>query len=500
MRRKGRLQEGADADITLFDPARVHDTAGFGTNLTFSRGIRHVLVAGTPVVNDGATVRGVSRPRDSRPRRAAALSLSSRFGSPTMRAHVRARDSRPGRRSCRPSFEIPFSRQVKRLIQGTWRYRLSLDDTPMPVFMKDVAERAAVSLTTASLVLSGKKRISISPETRRRVFEAARELNYHPNEHARRLAQRSSNTFGLIVSEIANPFFPEIIQGFEAAAKDRGFTLLLCNTEYDLDRAADAVRKMIENKVRGVAVVTSKFERSLIRELTAQRIPVVVLDRSLAEPRTASVVIDFEQGLRQAIDHLLNLGHRRFAAITGPHSVPSALRYKEILVRLLAERQVQLQTILECNYKLEGGMEAVRSLVKQAGLPTAIFCGNDLVALGAISVLQQMGVRVPEDISVVGFDDIVFARLATPPLTTVAVPRQELGRTIFDALSAQGRTSRKPAHRTVTTELVTRASTARPRSRQKSAAKEGDGGARRTAPRAVALRPAATRTADGRSR
>jgi LacI family transcriptional regulator len=334
----------------------------------------------------------------------------------------------------------------------------------MPVFMKDVAERAAVSLTTASLVLSGKKGISISAETRRRVIEAAHELNYHPNENARRLAQRTSNTFGLIVSEIANPFFPEIIQSFESAARARGFDLLLCNTEYDWDRSAAAVRKMIDNKVRGVAVVTSKFERSLIRELVTQRIPVVVLHSGLIERGTGSVVIDYAQGLDQAIEHLRGLGHRTFAAITGPHSVPSAVRYQETLVRLLAARGLHLQTVLECNYRLEGGMEAIRSLVKQGVLPTAILCGNDLIALGAISVLEQLGVRVPEDVSVVGFDDIVFARLATPPLTTVTVPRETLGRTAFEALHALQRAkTRKAAHHTIGTQLIVRASTAQAR-------------------------------------
>lgn len=333
--------------------------------------------------------------------------------------------------------------------------------------MKDVAERASVSLTTASLVLSGRKRISISPETRRRVFDAARELDYHPNENARRLAQRTSNAFGLIVSEIANPFFPEIIQSFESAARSQGFDLLLCNTEYDPERSSAAVRKMIENKVRGVAIVTSKFERSLIRELVSQRIPVVMLQSGVVEPATRTIAIDFAQGLSEAIDHLVKLGHRRFGAITGPHSVPSAVRYKDTLVRLLAARGLQLDIVLECNYRLEGGMEAVRSLVQQDILPTAILCGNDLIALGAISVLEQMGIRVPTDVSVVGFDDIVFAHLATPPLTTVAVPRDLLGRTAFETLNGIKRGKHKKAlHHTLSTQLIVRASTAPANTRQ----------------------------------
>jgi LacI family transcriptional regulator len=331
----------------------------------------------------------------------------------------------------------------------------------MPVLMKDVAERAGVSLTTASLVLSRSDRISISAETRRRVLETARALNYRPNENARRLAQRATNSVGLIISEISNPFFPEIIQSFERAAKARGFELLLANTEYDPERAVAATKHMIDNKVRGVAVLTSKFERSLVRELTSQRIAAVVVDRKLAAPGASSVEIDFARGLEESLDHVLNLGHRRFAAITGPHTVGSAVRYWNTLERLFAARRLELSRIIECNYRHEGGMEAIRSLVAERPMPTAVFCGNDLIALGAISVLKQMGNAVPEDMSVIGFDDIVFARLAAPPLTTVSVPREELGRVAFDALYALQKSKRRKAEAyTVPTRLIVRQSTA----------------------------------------
>jgi LacI family transcriptional regulator len=333
----------------------------------------------------------------------------------------------------------------------------------MAVLMKDVAEKAGISLSTASQVLSGSTKLAISKETRRRVLDIAKELNYRPNRNAQLLAQRAGDTFGLVISEIANPFFPEIIQSFESAAAARGFEIVLCNTEYDERRARAAVEKLLNNKVRGVAVVTSQFEPALIEHLTAQGVPIVSLNAAPA-PGVSTIEVDFAEGLHAAVEHLKKLGHRHFAAITGPADVTSAERYAVTLRRVMEERGAILQRVLECNYRLEGGMEAIRTLLSETSFPTAILCGNDLIALGAISVLEQVGRSVPEDVSIVGFDDIVYARLSRPPLTTVAVPRAELGRAAFDTLYRMQRGKRKRSEAvTLGTELVIRKSTAPPR-------------------------------------
>lgn len=333
----------------------------------------------------------------------------------------------------------------------------------MASLMKDVAARAGVSLSTVSHVLSGSQRLAISEETQKRVLAAALELNYHPNPHARNLARRVGDSFGLIISEIANPFFPEIIQSFESAAMARGFEILLCNTEYDPARAKAAVAKMSNNKVRGVAVLTSKFEPELVRQLTAQRIAVAAINPSLARPGVSTIGFDFTEGLNEAVDHLLDLGHSKLAVVTGPNDIPSARRYAETAIRVLQEHGVSLDKVITCNYRHDGGMEAIHTLLAEPQFPTAILCANDLIALGAISVLEQVGVSVPEDVSVVGFDDIVFARLARPPLTTVAIPRADIGRLAFETLDRMQR-SKRPRGRTsiLATHLVIRHSTAPP--------------------------------------
>jgi LacI family transcriptional regulator len=330
--------------------------------------------------------------------------------------------------------------------------------------MKDVAKRAGVSLTTVSHVLNKTRRHSVSAETRRRVLEAARDLNYHANVHARRLAMRRSNSLGLIISELSNPFFPDIISSFERAAQERGFDLLLCNTEYEPARMEAAVRRMLDDKVRGVAVLTSMFDGSYAKELADRRVPVLTLNAGPAHPRIRQIEIGFSEGMGEAVDHLLKLGHQAFGIISGPLHNSSAVRVRDAFADALARRGLRPCQVVESNYKIDGGMSAVRSLLARPVLPTALLCGNDLIALGAISALHDANVRVPEEISVVGCEDVFFARLARPPLTTVGVPREQLGRLAFEVLEKMQRSTKRTAEKPrVETHLIIRKSTAAPR-------------------------------------
>jgi DNA-binding LacI/PurR family transcriptional regulator len=329
--------------------------------------------------------------------------------------------------------------------------------------MKDVAKRAGVSLTTVSHVLNRTHIRSISSGTRQRVIDAAKKLNYQPNVHARRLALRRSNTVGLIISEISNPFFSDVIQSFEKAAASRELDILLFNTEYDPARIEAAVRKMVMEKVRGVAVMTSMFDEAYARELARNRMNVVLLNPGPAHPRLRRIQLNFATGVAQGVDHLLELGHRTFGIITGPLRSNSAVRTRDIYLQALERKGFRCFQPVESHYKLDGGASAVRTLLAQPPLPTAILCANDLIALGAISALQEAGFRVPEDVSVVGVDDVLFARLARPPLTTVAVPRENLGRLAFEILDDMQRTGqRPPENATIETHLVIRKSTAPP--------------------------------------
>jgi DNA-binding LacI/PurR family transcriptional regulator len=342
----------------------------------------------------------------------------------------------------------------------------------MAATMKDVAVRANVSLTTVSLVLNKPHLRSIPQETRERVLDAIRALKYQPNIHARRLASRRSNTMGMIVSEISNPFFGDVIRAFEMAAAKRGLDQILCNTEYEPARIEAAVQRMIMEKARGVAVMTSTFDEESVSELARNRIHVVLLNPGPDQMRVRRIQIDYASGVTEAVDHLLELGHRVYGVISGPLRSRAAARMREITLAVLSRKGIGCSRLVESDYKAEAGAFAVRSILSQPPVPTAFLCGNDLIALGAISAFQDAGVRVPEDVSVVGADDVFFAPLARPPLTTVAVPCGKLGTMALEVLESMNR-SRPPTPESLTleTHLVIRKSTAPPATRVQQSAR-----------------------------
>jgi DNA-binding LacI/PurR family transcriptional regulator len=325
--------------------------------------------------------------------------------------------------------------------------------------MREVARRAGVSPATVSRVLNHTH--TISPETQQRVLDVVRQLNYHKNVHARRLATGRSDLFGLVISEIANPYFPEIIRGFQAAAWDKGFDVLLCNTEYQPERTKAVIRKLIESDVRGVAIMTSSIDQPLTSELTVAGVGVVFCNLAPSGKLISNISIDYQRGIAQAIEHVVALGHRHAAVIAGPEDNRTATTIKQALVTGLSARKLNPFPILDSNYRVDAGASAVRTILEQRKIPTVLFCGNDLIAMGAMNALEEAGVSVPDDVSVVGIDDIVFAFLARPPLTTIRVPREHLGRIAFEALHKVLRLKRrKGMEYYLETELVIRRSTA----------------------------------------
>ena len=330
---------------------------------------------------------------------------------------------------------------------------------PMTHTMREVAVKAGVSPATVSRVLN--KTHYIAPETEQRVLEVVRQLNYYKNVHARRLATGRSDLFGLVISEIANPYFPEIIRGFQAAAWKCGFDVLLFNTEYQQARIDAVMRKLIESDVRGVAIMTSSVDKSATQELTAAGIGAVFCNLGPPERLISNITIDYQRGISQAIQHIVTLGHRHPAVIAGPGNNRTAITIKEALVKGLNEKKLNPFPILESNYRVDSGASAVRAILSQPEIPTVIFCGSDLIAMGAMNTLEEKGVRVPEDVSVIGIDDISFAFLARPPLTTISVPRENLGVVAFEALEKlQKLKRRRGADYYLETELVIRSSTA----------------------------------------
>ncbi len=323
--------------------------------------------------------------------------------------------------------------------------------------MKDVAERCGFTESTVSHVVNNTR--FVAPETRLKVLQAIRELNYHANAHARRLARGRNNFFGLIISDIENPFFPGLIKGFESAALERGFDLLLCTTKYDPERTRAAFRKMVENKVPGVAVMTARVDRSLADVLIANRIASVFLDAEAPQAFKSIIRMNYGKGAREAIAYLYNLGHRDFFLIAGPQNRPSHQAYRKAVKHALAERGIPYRGVEGENTEESGAMQASR-LLRDKLLPSAILCCNDLAAIGVMNELARAGLSVPNDVSVVGADDIQFARLTRPSLTTIRIPREELGRMAFQILDDM-LASKHPSgiERTVDTDLVIREST-----------------------------------------
>lgn len=332
----------------------------------------------------------------------------------------------------------------------------------MPAQMQDVAERAGVSVTTVSHVLNRTR--PVARATEERVLAAARELKYYKNLSARQLATGCGEAFGLIISDIENPFFAELIKSFEAACLDRGREALLATTNYHPEQSRQAVRRMIESKARGVAVMTSQLAPELIEELTAAGTPVVALDSMDAGRQRSSVRVNYTPGARQAVRHLIELGHRSLGLLSGPAGRVSAVRYRRALLQAIARAKLPAPQIAETANTAEAGAAAVRAWAECGTLPGAILCGNDLTAFGAMSALHESGRQVPADVSVIGADDILFAQLSHPRLTTVRLPRDLLGRVAFDALErlARGR-SKTGEVLEVKTQLVVRESTGQAR-------------------------------------
>jgi LacI family transcriptional regulator len=331
----------------------------------------------------------------------------------------------------------------------------------MTAKMREVADRAGVSPATVSRVLN--KTQYIKPETEKRVLDAVKELNYHKNVNALRLATGHSNMFGLVISEIANPFFPEVIRGFQAAAWEQGCDVLLCNTEYSETQARAVIRKLLEADVRGVAVMTSSLGKSGTTQLTAAGVGLLFCNHGPAEKLISNVSIDYQHGISQAIAHARSLGHRRAAILSGPKDHREAAEIRRSLIAGLKAHRFTLDLVVESNTRADHGASAIRKILALPEVPTVIFCGSDLIAMGAMNALQEAGRSVPGDISVIGIDDIAVAYLARPPLTTIRVPREQLGAIAFQALQQMLKSKRqKGVECHLQTELVIRRSTAPP--------------------------------------
>jgi LacI family transcriptional regulator len=323
--------------------------------------------------------------------------------------------------------------------------------------MKDVARRSGVSEATVSHVLNDTR--FVAEETRRRVQAAMSQLAYYGNAHARRLARGQGDSVALIISDIENPFFPPLIKAFEDAALVHRHDVLLCTTNYDGARAEAALRKVVAHRVAGVAIMTSSVSPTAAQVLKSADIATVFLDTGKPGRKQSSLRIDYAKGTAEALTYLHNLGHRAFTLVAGPQERPSHAAYRKGVEAGAARLGVKVR-VLESDSDLAGGERAVQQVLTEPAFPTAILCGSDLAAIGAMRALRHAGIRVPEDVSVVGADDIPFAALTEPALTTVCIPRQQTGALAFDLLRQMlSQRTGKGTTAQVSTELVVRGST-----------------------------------------
>jgi LacI family transcriptional regulator len=329
--------------------------------------------------------------------------------------------------------------------------------------IREIAKRAKVSTATASRAIN---RIpNVDPHMAKRVRKAVEELGYYPNRHARSLGSGKSRIFGLIVSEISDTFSAEVAQAFEDVAVQHDYEILITSTAHDRTRMEMGVRRMIERRVDGVAVLTFGAEESLIAALRRKQIPVVFVGVGPDWPGVSNIRIDYEHGIRQAVQHVAALRHVEIALVIGATHLKLEAARKAAFQQCMREigMRVRSEMNVVCEHTVEGGMRAFDALRSRSTRPTAVLCSNDMTAIGIIRQAHECGVSIPFDMSVVGFDDIPFARLTIPPLTTVQVSQTDLAKLAFQALLSEAEDNSEVSEKreyALMTNLILRGSTA----------------------------------------
>jgi LacI family transcriptional regulator len=299
-----------------------------------------------------------------------------------------------------------------------------------PVTLKDVAARAGVHPATASRALNPETRLLVSEDTTRRVLGAAAALGYTPNPVARSLRTRRSHTVGVLIPDLNNPLFPPIVRGLEDRLAADGYVALIGNTDSDDDREQVVFEQMRARHVDGFVLATAHLRSPLLAEAARAELPLVLVNRLAEDYSFPSVSVDNERGIRMAVAHLAGLGHRRIAHIAGPQDVSTGLsRYRGFVAAMAAHGlPVEADLVVFARaYSVDEGLRCCRELLRTAGRCTAVAAANDMLALGCYAALDEAGLGCPDDMSVVGFNDMPFIDRLRPPLTTVAFPHYQVG-------------------------------------------------------------------------
>ena len=335
---------------------------------------------------------------------------------------------------------------------------------PPKVTIRDVATASGVHVSTVSRALDPARRKRISKEVLELVEETARRLGYQPNRAASALRTGRTHTIGVLLPDITNPVFPPILQGIEAAAAARGYFVFVANVG-DPKLAQPILARMKAQQIDGLVMAIALREDPLIDFVRDSGMHAVMVNRADESGRLPAAVSDDRLAMKLAVDHLVALGHRRIAHLAGPQTVPTGVGRRQGVEQALRDHRLPPPRIVECDsYSREAGQQAMRALLEDEGeRPGAVVCCNDLVALGAYDVLRAAGLRIPQDISITGHNDMPLVDMVDPPLTTIRLPHRELGwqaaEMLFQAIEGQALLASTVVLRP---ELVVRASTAAP--------------------------------------
>ncbi len=332
------------------------------------------------------------------------------------------------------------------------------------VTLRDVARKVGVHPSTVSRVLNPATRPMVTDAIARRVAAAAESLGYHPNPIAYGLRTNRTLTAGVLIPDLNNPVFPPVIRGIEDVFAAVGYTAILANTDNDAERERITVQKMIARRVDGLILATSRRRDPVVEFCLAEDIPLVLINRAPDACRAPAIVADDVLGIRQTVAHLVALGHKRIAHIGGPQFLSTGLARQKAFVEAMHDHGLKAdpRLILACQaFSEEEGRRAFRELWSRDRGLTAAMTANDLYAIGCYDAANELGIRVPEDVSVTGFNDIRFVDKLRPPLTTVRMPLYEMGTQAAKALLLRIQNGDAvPAQSMLATELIVRGSTA----------------------------------------
>jgi len=329
---------------------------------------------------------------------------------------------------------------------------------------QDVAKKAKVSIATVSRVLNNSPRVS--PNVRRRVLQVVKKLDYQPNRTAQRLRAKQSRVIGIMISDIQNPFFTSVVRGIEDIAYQQGYSVVLCNSDEDPQKEGLYINVMRAESVAGVIIASTSESASQVGDLLKHNIPVVAIDREIKSRQIDSVLVSNEEGSFDAVSHLVGRGHRAIGFIGLPLTyTPGKERYQGYR-RALQQHQLPVTKayLRFSNAKQQGGYTSAMDLLKKQPGITALFVANNLMTLGALDAIRERGLKIPEDISIISFDDMAWAKLLQPPLSAVAQPTYELGKRAAELLLERLHQRDRPfVHERLKTTVVIRGSTSEPR-------------------------------------